>query len=125
MASIVPSSATLAARYSDRIRNGTSTASSSTRPPIVGVPALPAWPAGPSSRMCWPNSLTRRNSMNRGPRNMQMSREPTPPIRISPSMGQARTLSRPTEREPFTSTRSPGRASSSSSAPASSGVSTG
>ena len=49
--------------------------------------------------------------MKRGPRNMQMSREAMPPIRISPSIwlaapGPARG---PTEREPLTSTRSPGR----------------
>ena len=30
------------------------------RPPIVGVPALPWCPAGPSSRICWPNSFRRR-----------------------------------------------------------------
>ena len=31
-------------------------------------------PSGPSSRMCWPNSRRRRNSMNFGLRNMQISR---------------------------------------------------
>src|SRR5215204_2677376 len=68
------------------IRKGTQTASITTRPPIVGVPALPWCPAGPSSRICWPNSFTPRNSMKRGPRNMQMSREAMPPMRTSPSM---------------------------------------
>ncbi len=82
----VPSTATLAARYSDRIRNGTHTARKIASPPIVGVPALPWCPAGPSSRMCWPNSFRRRYSMKRGPRNMQMSREAMPPMRTSPSM---------------------------------------
>src|SRR4051812_47299105 len=56
------------------------------RPPIVGVPALPWWPAGPSSRMCWPNSFSLRYSMNLGPRNMQRSSEAMPAMRISPSM---------------------------------------
>ena len=42
--------------------------------------------SGPSSRMCWPNSRSRRNLMKRGPTNMQISREPMPPIRISPSI---------------------------------------
>src|SRR3954466_6198992 len=46
--------------------------------------------------------------------------EPGEARRVTP--GGASTLSRPAERDPFTSTRSPGRASSSSSAPASSGV---
>jgi hypothetical protein len=86
MASAVPNTARLAARYSDRIRNGTQTARKMARPPMVGVPALPWCPAGPSSRMCWPNSFTRRYSMNRGPRNMQMSREAMPPMRTSPSI---------------------------------------
>ena len=60
IASAVPSTPRLAARYSDRIRNGTQTARKTARPPIVGVPALPWCPAGPSSRMCWPNSFRRR-----------------------------------------------------------------
>ena len=49
-----------------------------SRPPIVGVPALAAWPTGPSSRICWPNSRSLRNSMNFGPRNMQMNRRAHP-----------------------------------------------
>src|SRR5215218_8134681 len=53
-------------------------------PPIVGVPAL-AWCSwGPSSRMCWPNSLTRRSSMNFGPRKMQISIAAMPAISTSP-----------------------------------------
>ena len=47
-------------------------------PPIVGVPAFSWWPSGPSSRMCWPNSRSRRNSMKRGDRKMQMSRAAVP-----------------------------------------------
>src|SRR4051812_46912538 len=53
-------------------------------PPIVGVPALAWWPSGPSSRMFWPNSRSRRNSMNFGERKMQMSSEAVPAIRTSP-----------------------------------------
>src|SRR4051794_19133033 len=54
------------------------------RPPIVGVPALAWCSCGPSSRMCWPNSLTRRNSMNLGPRKMQISIAAMPAISTSP-----------------------------------------
>jgi len=53
-------------------------------PPIVGVPALPMWPAGPSSRICWPNSFIRRYSMNFGPRKRQMNIAAMPAIRTSP-----------------------------------------
>src|SRR4051812_39283254 len=53
-------------------------------PPIVGVPALAWWPSGPSSRMFWPNSRSRRNEMNLGERKTQMSREAVPAIRTSP-----------------------------------------
>src|SRR3954454_12629210 len=53
-------------------------------PPIVGVPALEWWPAGPSSRMFWPNSRTRRNSMKRGDRKTQISSAAVPAIRTSP-----------------------------------------
>src|SRR4051794_12052425 len=54
------------------------------RPPIVGVPALAWCSCGPSSRMCWPNSRTRSNSMNLGPRKMQISIAAMPAIRTSP-----------------------------------------
>src|SRR5437588_11567372 len=57
------------------------------RPPIVGVPALPWCPAGPSSRICCPNSFARRNSMNFGPRNMHRRSEAMPAIRMAPSTG--------------------------------------
>jgi hypothetical protein len=53
--------------YSLRTRNGSAEARTISTPPIVGVPCLVRWPAGPSSRMCWPSSLRRRNSMNFGP----------------------------------------------------------
>src|SRR3954471_9512510 len=78
-----PSAAQL---YVPRMRNGTDIDSTMIRPPIVGVPALPACPAGPSSRICWPNSFSRRYSMNFGPRNMQSSSEAMPAMRMAPSM---------------------------------------
>src|SRR5436190_1150982 len=53
-------------------------------PPIVGVPALAWCSCGPSSRMCWPNSFTRRYSMNFGPRKMQISIAAMPAISTSP-----------------------------------------
>src|SRR5215207_9065435 len=53
-------------------------------PPMVGVPALAWWSWGPSSRMCCANSLTRRSSMNFGPRKMQISIAAMPAIRTSP-----------------------------------------
>src|SRR3954451_3706573 len=53
-------------------------------PPIVGVPAFAWCPSGPSSRISWPNSRWRASEMNLGPRNMQMSSEPRPAIRIDP-----------------------------------------
>ena len=34
---------------------------------MVGVPCLEWWPAGPSSRMCWPNSCRRRKAIERRP----------------------------------------------------------
>src|SRR3954447_5549489 len=58
-------------------------------PPIVGVPAFSWWPWGPSSRMFWPNSRSRRKAMNFGERKMQISSEAVPAIRTSP-MGQRR-----------------------------------
>ncbi len=58
------------------------------RPPIVGVPALAWCSCGPSSRMCWPNSLTRRYSMNLGPRKMQISIAAMPAISTSPMSGR-------------------------------------
>src|SRR3984885_10507873 len=57
-------------------------------PPIVGVPALAWCSCGPSSRMCWPNSRTRRYSMNLGPRKMQISIAAIPAISTSPISGR-------------------------------------
>src|SRR3954469_17707902 len=58
------------------------------RPPIVGVPALAWCSCGPSSRMFWPNSLTRRYSMNLGPRKMQISIAAMLAISTSPMAGR-------------------------------------
>ena len=44
-----------------------------SRPPIVGVPCLTWWSAGPSSRMCWPNSFRRMKSMNFGPARIEIA----------------------------------------------------
>src|SRR3954471_5728947 len=66
-------------------RNGTAIAVKMMMPPIVGVPALAWWPSGPSSRMFWPNSRSRRNVMNFGDRKMQISSEAVPAIRTSPT----------------------------------------
>src|SRR5688500_1825450 len=83
-ASAVPNTAMLAASRSDRIRYGTPIAVNTIRPPIVGVPAFTWCSAGPSSRMCWPNSRSRRNWMYLGPRKIEISSEASPAIRISP-----------------------------------------
>src|SRR5918996_5209784 len=53
-------------------------------PPIVGVPALAWCSCGPSSRICCPNSFTRRYSMNRGPTKIVISIAAIPAIRTSP-----------------------------------------
>src|SRR3954471_7957573 len=65
-------------------RNGTAIAVKMMIPPIVGVPALAWCSCGPSSRICWPNSRSRRKSMNLGERKMQMSSDAVPAIRTSP-----------------------------------------
>src|SRR3954463_13026582 len=66
-------------------RNGTAMAVKMMIPPIVGVPAFAWWPSGPSSRMFWPNSRSRRNVMNFGDRKMQINSEAVPAIRTSPT----------------------------------------
>src|SRR5690349_2555090 len=71
-------------------RNGTAIAVKMMIPPMVGVPALAWWPSGPSSRMFWPNSRSRRNEMNFGERKMQMSSEAVPAIRTSPTCQRLR-----------------------------------
>src|SRR4051812_15136396 len=70
-------------------RNGTDIAVKMMIPPIVGVPAL-EWCSGPSSRMNWPNSRSRRNAMNFGDRKMQISSEAVPAIRTSPTRRRLR-----------------------------------
>src|SRR5215203_5513447 len=69
---------------SERTRKGTQIEAKTISPPIVGVPALVWCSCGPSSRMCCPNSFTRRYSMNFGPRKMQISIAAIPAIRTSP-----------------------------------------
>ena len=81
------------------ISTGTENAAKMMIPPIVGVPALTWWPSGPSSRMCWPNSRSRSDSMNRGDRNMQISSAAVPPMRTSPIRRSA-PLRRPARPDP-------------------------
>jgi hypothetical protein len=50
-----------------KMMKGMSTANQMSAPPMVGVPSLVLWPSGPSSRMFWPNSLSRSQRMNGGP----------------------------------------------------------
>ena len=38
----------------------TTVAATMAMPPMVGVPALAEWEAGPSSLMCWPSSRWRK-----------------------------------------------------------------
>ena len=94
-----------------------------TRPPIVGVPAFRWCSAGPSSRMCWPNSRCAqeldelrargrsRSAARRAPRSgSRPSRCPARRVdRLERLARRAR--GRPT-REPLTSTTSPGSTSS-------------
>src|SRR5262245_11632628 len=61
-------------------------------PPIVGVPALAWCSCGPSSRICWPNSRARRNSMNLGDRKTQISSDAVPAISTSPMHGPLQRL---------------------------------
>src|SRR6186997_203926 len=82
-----PKTARLWASRSERTRNGTQIEAKTISPPIVGVPALVWCSCGPSSRMCCPNSFTRRYSMNLGPRKMQISIAAMPAIRTSPIAG--------------------------------------
>ena len=41
-------------------------ASTTISPPMVGVPALVAWPSGPSSRICWPIPRAWKARMRKG-----------------------------------------------------------
>ena len=62
-----PKTARLAVSRLESTRYGTAIARNRIRPPIVGVPAFAWCSCGPSSRICWPNSRTRRQWMNFGP----------------------------------------------------------
>ena len=71
-------------------------------PPIVGVPAFAWWPAGPSSRMCWPNSRSRRNAMNFGDEedaDEQRGRAGDEDLAHQAPSSASATTSRPTPRE--------------------------
>jgi len=50
-----------------KMMKGMSTANQMSTPPMVGVPSLVLCPSGPSSRMFWPNSLSRSQRMKGGP----------------------------------------------------------
>ena len=52
--------------------------------PSSACPPSGGGPRDPSSRMCWPNSRARRNSMNLGLRKMQISSAAVPPKRMRP-----------------------------------------
>src|SRR3954449_3773432 len=83
-ATATPNTPTARGSRSVSSRNGTAIAVKMMIPPIVGVPALAWCSCGPSSRICWPNSRSRRNSMNFGDRNTQISSDAVPAIRTSP-----------------------------------------
>ena len=95
---------------SDRIRNGTRSARRITSPPIVGVPALSWWPAGPLlADVLAELVLAQELDELRPEEHADEQRAPCPPIRISPSMPTPSTRSRPDRARALTSTRSPGR----------------
>src|SRR5450759_112104 len=50
-----------------KMTKGMRTANQMSTPPMVGVPSLVLCPWGPSSRMLWPNSLSRNQRMKGGP----------------------------------------------------------
>ena len=56
-------------------------------PPIVGRARLAWWPGRALLADLLAELLRAQESMNFGPRNMQMSSEAMPPMRISPSIG--------------------------------------
>ena len=79
------------------------------------APLLRRGAAGPSSRICWPNSLRRRNAMKRGPAKIETTPATMPAMRtrrhaVTPASASA-TRSRPSTRAPLTSTQSPGSSS--------------
>src|SRR4051794_15969715 len=82
--SATPNTARLCVSRGPRTRYGTAIAMKMISPPIVGVPALAWCSCGPSSRICWPNSRSRRNSMNFGDRKTQISSDAVPAISTSP-----------------------------------------
>ena len=96
-----------------------------TRPPIVGVPRLSEWPAGLMSRIGWPALSFVSARIAKGVPTREMTNatqtatmtDPTAVMRVHP--GRRRSASATSQvryREPLTSTTSPGRSSSRSSA---------
>ncbi len=77
-----------------KMTNGMTTANQMRTPPIVGVPSLVLWPAGPSSRMFWPNSLRRSQRMKAGPM-MSISTMATTLAPIALSIGGLRDPAEP------------------------------
>ena len=53
-------------------------AASIRTPPIVGVPALPLWLSGTSSRMFWPMFMRRTSRMREGPSSSTSTMESPP-----------------------------------------------
>ena len=113
---VTPSTVRACALRSVKIRNESVAIVRISRPPIVGVPCLTRWPAGPSSRMFWPSERSRRNEMNAPPQStVRNVREHACAEHVGHSATSA-SRSRPAEREPLSSTQSPGRSTRASSA---------
>ena len=110
--SATPNTARLAVSRSESTRYGIEIARKRISPPIVGVPAFAWCSCGPSSRICWPNSLTRRYSMNFGPRKIVISIAAIPAISTSPRSiaVEARSLDELGDRARQASARSRARA---------------
>ena len=53
-ASIVPKIVSAGSVHTVVASTATAAAATISTPPIVGVPCLPMWCCGPSSRICWP-----------------------------------------------------------------------
>ena len=92
-----------------RTANVTSAQDSRIRPPIVGVPCLDMWPAGPSSRICWPSAWRRTKAMNAGSRcDREQHRDHAREQHQLHGAIASTASSRPTDRLALTSTASPG-----------------
>ena len=109
-------------------RNTTTTTNRMSTPPIVGVPCFTRWPCGPSARTCWPTLRTFRSRIQNGKSSAGQEQRQDDgqedlvrrvpfelfeersnhQVEVNPST----TASSPMTRDAFTSTTSPGRASS-------------